>query len=206
MFARSTTINGDSAAVDTLITYVGDEVMPMLSDMDGCVGLSLMVDRDSGRCIATTSWSSKEQMSASMERLTPARARAAEIMGGRADISEWEVAVMHREHMAHRGSCCRVTWLEIDADGLNGVVKFYLSRVLPMLEDLDGFASASFFVDRSLGRACGTAMFDDREAMIASRDRAAAMRSQAEMTTGARIMDVAEFELAIAHLRVPELV
>jgi hypothetical protein len=206
MFARSTTIRGDASAVDTVIAYVRDDVMPMLSDMDGCMGLSLMVDRESGTCIATTSWSSRELMDASMDKLAGARAQAAEIMGGRADVAEWEVAVMHREHQARDGSCCRVTWMEIDPDRMDRVVEYYGSTVLPMLEDLDGFASSSFFIDRMGGRGCGTAMYDDRESMTASRGRTDEMRSTGEAAAGYRVTDVAEFELAIAHLRVPELV
>jgi hypothetical protein len=206
MFARSTTIRGDAAALDDAISYVRDELMPMLSDMDGCIGLSTMVDRESGTCIATTSWTSKELMDASMERLAPARSRVAEMMGGRAEVSTWEVAVMHREHEARDGSCCRVTWMEIDADGIDGLVRYFRTRVLPMLEELDGFASASLFIDRLMGRACGTARYDDLEAMKASRDSTNAMRSMGEMSAGYRVTDVAEFELAIAHLRVPELV
>jgi hypothetical protein len=209
VFARSTTIregSRDPAAIDNVISYVRDELMPMLSDMKGCVGLSMMVDRDTGTCIATTSWTSKELMDASMDRLSPARARAADIMGGKPEVAEWEVAVMHREHEARDGSCCRVTWMEIDADGLDGLVKYYRSSVLPMLEELDGFASSSLFVDRMMGRACGTARYDDTDAMMASRDRTNAMRNMGEMSAGYRVTDVAEFELAIAHLRVPELV
>src|SRR4051794_27159997 len=56
MYARSTTIHGDPGAVREGIAYVHDEVMPVLRAMDGCVGLSMLADRDSGRCIVTTSW------------------------------------------------------------------------------------------------------------------------------------------------------
>ena len=206
MFARSTTINGDSGAVDAVIAYVRDEVMPMLSDMDGCVGLSMMVDREMGKCIATTSWSSEEAMKASMSRLAGARLRAAEMMGGRADVAEWEIAVMHREHEAHEGTCCRVTWVEIDPDGLDGVIEFYRRRGLLMLEEMEGFVSSSLLVDRLLGRACSTARFDSRDAMIASSERARELRATGERTAGFSVTDVAEFDLAIAHLRVPELV
>ena len=205
MFARSTTINGDSGAADSVVAYVRDEVMPMLSDMDGCVGLSMMVDREMGRCIATTSWSSEETMKASMSRLSGARMKAAEMMGGRADVAEWEVAVMHREHEAHEGTCCRVTWVEIDSDGLDGVIEFYRSRGLMMLEDMEGFVSSSLFVDRMLGRACSTARFDSRDAMAASSEVDRELRATGERTAGFHVTDVHEFDLAIAHLRVPEL-
>ena len=49
MYARSTTVNGDPKALDGAIAYVRDEVMPMVQEMDGCIGLSMLCDRDSGR-------------------------------------------------------------------------------------------------------------------------------------------------------------
>src|SRR4051794_25407802 len=45
MYARSTTMRGNPQAVDDLITTVRDEVMPMLTQLDGCVGVSLLADR-----------------------------------------------------------------------------------------------------------------------------------------------------------------
>src|SRR5215217_8175489 len=56
MYARSTTIHGDPGSVDATTAYVRDEVMPAVRDMDGCVGLSMLTDSDTGRCIVTTSW------------------------------------------------------------------------------------------------------------------------------------------------------
>ena len=103
MFARSTTINGDSGAIDAGIAYVRDQVMPMLSEMPGYVGLSMMVDRESGRAIATTSWTTYDAMTASAANVSDSRAKAAEIMGGTPVVDEWEIAMMHREHDAHAG-------------------------------------------------------------------------------------------------------
>ena len=56
MYARSTTIHGRPESVDAATTYVRDEVMPAVRAMDGCVGLSMLADGDSGSCIVTTSW------------------------------------------------------------------------------------------------------------------------------------------------------
>jgi hypothetical protein len=47
--------------------------------------------------------------------------------------------------------------------------------------------------------------YDSFEAMERSRDAAAAMRSAASKDAGAEVLDTGEFELAVAHLRVPEL-
>jgi len=44
------------------------------------------------------------------------------------------------------------------------------------------------------------------DAMARNRDRATELRSRRVRDLGAEVVDVAEFELAIAHLRVPEVV
>ena len=62
MYARSTTVNGDPKSLDDAIAYVRDEVMPIVQEMDGCIGLSMLCDRDSGRSITTSAWETEEAM------------------------------------------------------------------------------------------------------------------------------------------------
>ena len=69
MYARSITITGDPGSVDLGITFVRDEVMPLIATMDGCLGISMLVDRESGRTITTSSWRDEESMTASGARL-----------------------------------------------------------------------------------------------------------------------------------------
>ncbi|HEV7196161.1 MAG TPA: hypothetical protein VGN19_09485, partial [Pedococcus sp.] len=59
MHARTTTIQADRSKVEDGIARVQDQVFPAVTAMDGCAGMSLLVDRESGRCIATTSWESE---------------------------------------------------------------------------------------------------------------------------------------------------
>ena len=206
MYARSTTIKGDPAAIDSLIAFVRDEVMPAITAMDGSVGMSLLVDRDTGRCIATSSWETEEARNASFAALSGMRSKGADILGGDIQTEDWEIAVMHREHRVTADSCCRVTWAQFDATDIDRGMNFFRDTVLPWLEDMDGFGSASLMVDRGTGRAVGTAVFDSRAALEATREAAAKMRDNSTKTVGTGFRDVAEFELAMAHLRVPEQV
>lgn len=204
MYARSTTISGDPTRIDEGISFVREQVMPTITSLDGCVGMSLVVSRDTGRIIATSSWESQEAMTASRDQLASLRSRGGEILGGSPQIEEWEVVVMHRDHPTHDGACCRITWAR--PRDLDLMLDFWRTQLLPEIESLDGFCSASMLVDRDAGVMCGTVTFDSRAALVASREKAASYRGRAVSEGGAEILDAAEFELAIAHLRVPELV
>jgi hypothetical protein len=105
MYARSTTFRGDPSSVDAGITFVRDDVMPALELMEGCVGLSLLVDRESGRCIATSAWESEEAMRATEGRVASIRDRGAERFGGDAEVGEWEIAVLHRVRPSTDRAC-----------------------------------------------------------------------------------------------------
>ena len=207
MYARSTTIQAQPLSVDIGIAHVRDVVMPALQELDGFVGLSLLVDRQSGTCIATSAWDDLETMRASAERVAPVRDRAAMMFDGSARVEEWDIALLHRDHRSHEGACVRATWLKVVPDQLNRSLDFYRTAVLPELEDLDGFCSASLMVDHpACRRAVSCSTFDSIDAMARNRDRATELRSRRVRDLGAEVVDVVEFELAIARLRVPELV
>lgn len=199
MYARSTTFHGRPDNIDAGIIFVTEEVAPMIDEMDGCLGLSLIVDRETGLCIATTSWESEAAMHASNEQLRPMRDRGRDILGGSIDVDMWEIAVMHRPH---HGECCRVSWVQGDPDPL---LESFRVGVMPQLEQTPGFCSASLLINRSTGLGCATTVWENRAAMEASRSSADKMRQQVASAGSGQIVDVHEFELAYAHLHVPEM-
>lgn len=205
--ARSTTIMAQPDRIDDGIALINDELMTIMTDIDGCMGLSMLVDRSTGRCIATSSWESKEAMRASNEQLQPVRQRLLETLGGdRLEVQEWDIALLHRDHESPAGACARVTWAR-PADGrLDAAVEAFKTEVLPRLEEQNGFCSASMLVDRDSGMLCGTVSFDSMATVEGSRDLAAELRARMTERTGIEFVDVIECELAIHHLRVPELV
>ena len=206
MFVRTTEVQADPARVDDGIAVIRDEVFPTVSGMDGCAGMSLLVDRDSGRCIATTAWQSEDGMRESAQRVVPLRDRAIQSLGGSgSEVHQWEVAAVHRDHAAPDGAWARVTWLSGDPGMIDRAIDTYKVAVLPRLEEMEGFCSASLMVDRAAGRAVGTVAFDSRRAMEASRNDAQSIRERVSAELGARIDKVEEMEVAFAHLHVPEM-
>ena len=205
MHARSTTIQAQPSSIDAGVAHVRDEVMPALQAMAGCVGISLLVNRESGRCIVTTAWETDEAMRASAERAAPLRDRAAEIMGGTPTVDHWEIAVLHRNRRAPEGAGVRATWVQVQPDQMDQGIDYYKASVLSQLEDLDGFCSASLLVDRASGRAVSSATFESIDAMERNRDQATDLKVRSMREAGVTELDESEFELALAHLRVPEL-
>jgi heme-degrading monooxygenase HmoA len=203
MYARSTTIQGDSGNIDTLIAFVRDEVTPAMAGMQGHIGMSMVADRENGRCIATSSWDSEESRARSFEALAGMRARGGEILGGSVSTEDWEIALMHREHEAREGSWCRLTWLTADDVGYS--LDFFKTTILPRLEAMDGFISASM-VNRDNGHCCGTVRFDSQATLISTRERSQQLRDERAAAGGLEFTRIDECELVLAHLRVPELV
>jgi heme-degrading monooxygenase HmoA len=208
VYARSTTIQAQPSSIDAGVAHIRDDVMPRLQEVDGCVGLSLLADKQTGRCILTTAWETDEAMQASAEQIRPIRDRAADEFGGVGDpmVEEWEIVVLHRDHRSGEGACARATWVQVPTDQLDQGIEFYKTSVLPGLEALDGFCSASLLVNRASGRSVSCASFDSLEAMARSRDQGTALKDEKIREVGAQELDDCEFELRLAHLRAPELV
>ena len=206
MYARSTTIRGSTAAIDAGISYMRQEAMPAIQEMPGSIGLSLLVDRDTGRCIATSAWRDEESMRASADLVHPMRERLVATFGGEPEVQEWEVAVLHREHAIRDHGAARLTWAQVPSGQLDRFLDAYRTTLMPLLQDLPNFCSLSLLADRAADRVVGTVTFHSRVALEASRDQARMMREEFTGAVGARVLDVAEMDVVLSHLRVPETV
>jgi len=206
MYARTTTIHADPRRVDDGIVHI-HEVAPALLAMRGCESLSLLVDRASGLCIATAAWADHAAMRATAQSLASTRAQTRGIMGNETEeVQEWEVALMPSMYDAPEGACARVVWSTVDVHHVDRVLDAYRTTIVPQLEELPGFCSVSLLIHRADGRAASFVTFDTREAMEASRDDARRMRDTFVSAMEVSITDVAEFDLALAYPRVPDLI
>ena len=91
-------------------------------------------------------------------------------------------------------------------DQIEQGIDFYKLTILPALEELEGFCSGSLLIDRASGRGVASATFDSVEAMERNKDQLDRIRATGSQEARAEVLDECDFELAVAHLRVPEMV
>jgi heme-degrading monooxygenase HmoA len=206
MYARSTTIHARPQSVDDGIDYMRDEVLPAVQQMEGCIGLSMLVDRDDGRCIVTTAWATEQAMRASAEGVRPMRDRVAEIFGAPPEVEEWQIAVLHRMYETREGAWARVIWSRAHPDLVDRTIDAYRMSLVPRIRELPGFCSISLLVNRAEGRGVSATVYESRRAVDETRNITLSMGDDFAMSMGVAITEMAEMELVLAHLRVPETV
>ena len=204
MRARSTEISGAPGSVDAAIDHARDEVLPAVQRMAGCLGLSVLADRTGGRCIVTTSWRDEATLRDGREDVRPFAERTAAILGGRPEVQEWEIAAMHRVPDAGEGARARVTWLRTAPDAVDRAVDAVRLSLMPKLDDLPGFCSVSVMVRRAEGLTVAAVSYDSREHAEQAGEGAREFREEFAPAMGLEVLDSAEFDVAVAHLRVPE--
>lgn len=162
------------------MALIRDEVMPAVLAMDGCLGMSTIVDRESGRCISTTAWETEDAMRASAEAVLPLRRRGAEILGDEMTVAEWEIALLHRMHNSGDGACVRCSWVQAEADRIDGSIDMVRAS-MPELDQVEGFCGASLFVNRDASTAIISTSWRDAAALESTRE-GAQMRQQLPAT------------------------
>jgi len=93
----------------------------------------------------------------------------------------------------------------MDPEQADHFVDVYRMVLLPEILQFDGFCSASLMVDRPSGYAVSSVTFDSHDAMRHTRSLAAVVRERGAREANGEVIEVFEFELALAHLRVPEM-
>ena len=209
MYARSTTFRGDPNSIDDGIAYTRDAVLPAVQQMDGCIGLSMLVDRSTGRCIVTTSWEDAEAMQRSTEAMVGIRQQAIGAVHGvehDSEVLEWEIGVLHRSRIAPERAACRVISTRAPIGQADRIIESFKASIVPRFSDLAGFCSVSLFVNRETGRCSIATVYEDRQARHYAKGQAQAMREEFTEHMGMHVTGVTEYDVALSHLRVPESV
>jgi hypothetical protein len=202
--ARSTTVQVQPSSIDAQVAHVRDDVMPALLATDGCIGLSMLVNRVSGRCITASAWQSEEAMHAIEDDMVVAVGDV-ETVVGTSEVEEWAIAVLHRDHSSGPGAWVRATWVHVEPEQTSHLADLYRMVLLPQIVEFQGFCSASLLIDRPSGHAVSSVTFDSYEAMRSTRSLAAVVRERGSAGVDGEILEVDQLELVLAHLRVPEM-
>jgi quinol monooxygenase YgiN len=198
VFARSTTVQVRTRSLDAAVARVRDDVIPAVPATEGCLGVSMLVNPTSGRCIVTSAWLTEEAMTAD-QHLQPLVDRATT---GSAipEVEDWEIGVLHRDHTSGPGAWVRVSWVHVEPEQVDRLAELYRMVLLPTIVEFAGFCSASVLLDRPSGHAVSSVTFDSYQAMRTTRTLAAGVREHVD----GEVLEVDELQLAVAHLRVSE--
>lgn len=203
VFARVTTVDGDAGRIDEVITFVEQTVQPLLKQLPGSLGLAMLVNRDRGRVVVTTAWTTEQARAASDAHLLPIRGEAGRILGGQARPEEFDLAVLDRVRPATPGCWNRTTRLAVPPDRLDTSIASFRDQALPALRGRAGFCGGVLLVDRGTGTALGLTTWDSREALEASRATADQVRARTADSAGATVVEVVESEIVIAAIVTP---
>lgn len=95
MHARVTTLEMNPSQIDDAVRQLEENEIPGFRQIDGFKGMTLLADRQSGKCVATTYWESEQALQASEEQVKDARQRAADAGGASSApaVERFEVVV-----------------------------------------------------------------------------------------------------------------
>jgi heme-degrading monooxygenase HmoA len=92
MHARASTMEGDPGKVDAATTMLETTLYAQLEQVDGFRGVVALGQRDSGKSLVLTFWTSEDAMAASEERANQMRSEAATELGaGAPEVERFEV-------------------------------------------------------------------------------------------------------------------
>jgi heme-degrading monooxygenase HmoA len=91
----------------------------------------------------------------------------------------------------------RVNRFQEHTDDLDEATRIARHELVPQLEGVPGFLGVQSLVDRSTGRSLAITYWETEEAMHASETRAGRVRSDAEALTGAELLSVERYEVAL---------
>jgi heme-degrading monooxygenase HmoA len=95
MHARISTLEMEPSRIDDAVSALKERDLAELEQADGFKGFTLMVDRQSGKCVGVSFWESEDALKQSEEVAQSTRQRAAETGGASNEpaVERFEVVI-----------------------------------------------------------------------------------------------------------------
>jgi heme-degrading monooxygenase HmoA len=199
MFTRLLTFTGTDN-IDAGVTYLRDEVLPVLHAQRGYRGVTASASR-SERVIGILSlWDTEDDRDASDSALGKARQEAAKLVGGDLSVETFELLVAEMREPADVGSALMVTRLSMEPAKIDENLGFFTSEVLPRITAAPGFRALRNMVNRQSGEGVVGSAWADQDAMMAASEQAMARRPEA-ISRGVNFGETSYREIVFADLR-----
>src|SRR5258708_3217506 len=200
MYARIVTITG-AKNIDGGISFLRENLLPVISDQKGDRGLSVSVDRPGGGLGGLSLWDTGAERDASWDALAQRRQGGLGIIGGQLGVQNYEQLLLELgDKPPAPGSALMITPVSMEPARIDENFAFFRSDVLPQITASQGFQAALRLMNRETGEGLVGTVWTDEDAMRAAAADARARREQG-MARGVQFGEVSYRDIALADLR-----
>jgi heme-degrading monooxygenase HmoA len=192
-FKRATDIDGG-------VSYLRDEVLPVLSAQHGFRGVTASADRAGALLGIMSLWESESDRAASDSALGKARQEAVKIAGGDLTVENFEQVAEVTTKPPMVGCALIVTRTSMDPASVEDNIVFFKNEVVAQIKAEPGFCALRNMIDRQTGRGLVGTVWENRGAMEAFAAKSSERRAVA-VSRGISFDDTSYRELLLAEIK-----
>jgi heme-degrading monooxygenase HmoA len=192
-FRRATDIDGG-------VTYLRDEVLPVLNAQHGYRGVTASADRAGALLGILSLWESESDRAASDSALGKARQEAVKVVGGDLTVENFEQVAEEITKPPMAGCALIVTRTSMDPASVDDNIAFFKNEVVGQIKAEPGFCALRNMIDRQTGRGVVGTVWENRGAMEAFAAKAPERRAPA-VSRGITFDDMSYRELLLAEMK-----
>jgi len=175
LHARLNLITSDSRDLLPFLTYIDDEVRPVLESQRGNLGLSLLASP--GAAVLESFWVSHDALQASEHASMQLRddlERRAQVP---VSVEQYQVSVFERGEPVFPGQAARLTRIQVTPSAVPDVAEVFGDTSVPWLAETPGFCGALLLAEPASGRLISQTVWRDQQAREASPSTAAVIQA-----------------------------
>jgi heme-degrading monooxygenase HmoA len=200
MYARVASFEGwDVEQADMAANVIRERFMPEIKALAGYAGYLALSDREAGRGVGIVLFDSEESLREG-DRALDAMSPPTDFGTVRRTSRELYEVVTHEGGSDARAA--RVSRLEGPADKIDEGTRYAQEKILPGARQIEGWRGVLALADRASGKQALVTLWDSREAMQASEERANALRSQSAEASDQQITGVERYEVILSDVPV----
>lgn len=197
-------MTGDPRQLADAVSYLTSEARPAVERQPGNLGTSLLLDPEAGAMGFESFWAPRGALLDSEGVIAASAGEAARRAG--LTVTRERYAVLVFEHQApwRGGQGVRVTPVDVEPSMLSSVedaIAWYGDTAVPVLADTSGFCAALLYADRASGRVISETVWQDPQALAASRSAATAGEAAAAQALNGVTGACGEYRLVFSSAR-----